>query len=60
MIGQFSYLHNHSIHSATAFKYYPVSHSTKEKINELFEAGHAPGSAYNAYREMLKKEYAKF
>lgn len=51
------YDHNHSVFSASAFKYHSVSHATKLKFYELFEAGHAPGSAYRTYRDMLKKEY---
>ena len=34
-----------------------VSHSTKEKFTELFNAGHAPGSAFSTYKDMLKKEH---
>ena len=59
-----SYDHNHAVYAASAFKYHPVSHSTKDKFYDLFQAGHAPGSAFNTYRENLKKElgddYVKF
>lgn len=52
-----NYNHNHSVYSASAFKFHSVSQSTKQKFDELFEAGNSPGSAYRIYRDMLRLEH---
>ena len=48
-----SYIHNHSINSADALKYRPVSEECKMKFNELFRNDQSLSSAFAQYKREL-------
>ena len=45
--------HNHSIKSADALRYRPVTKEVEEKFLALFDENHSPSSAYQAYKDEL-------
>ena len=51
-----NYNHNHSVHSASAFKYHCVSEATKKQFEILFQEGHSASSAYAEFKNRLKSE----
>ena len=48
------YLHNHSINSADALRYRPVSDECKNRFFELFRSEHTPSSALAQYKKELE------
>ena len=53
------FIHIHSIESANAVNFHIVSDDTKKNFFELFEAGHAPSSAYHEYKNLLRAKYGE-
>ena len=45
------FTHNHSINSANALRFRPVSEETKKRFIELFEEEHSPSSAFAQYKK---------
>lgn len=58
MIIHLHWLHNHEIHSADALKERDVSENSKQKILDLFRAGHSPTSALDTYKYDLQEEHS--
>ncbi|KFM61256.1 hypothetical protein X975_24969, partial [Stegodyphus mimosarum] len=58
---EFSGEHNHSLTSAAALTYRPISPDVLETIKELFRRGHTPSTAYITYcttmMEKMGNEY---
>ena len=46
-----AFTHNHSINSANALRYRPVSLDTKKRFIELFNEQHSPSSAFARYKK---------
>ena len=49
--------HNHSIHSAHAIIFKPISHETKEKFFQYFTPGHSPSSAKKLHELNLLTQF---
>jgi len=54
------YNHNHSVFSASAWKFHPVNDSTKESFKKMFGEGHSASDNYQKLlMETYKEEYVK-
>ena len=48
------YLHNHSINSADAMRYHPVSKECQDEFTALFKEDHTPSNALAQYKKNLR------